>query len=110
MLSLFAVTGCGSNSPHTPESCPTVYEEGKKEAISTIKREAQNDTRTYVDAQVLEEIILNNYGEDTRDAILFDPDVEFYTAGEMIDGFIEDSGVTEPSYDTYSYPDNLEPN
>lgn len=117
---LGALTGCSSESNPEPEQnmealILEAYEAGKQDAINAIKEEANNDFTHYASVEVLEEVIVNFFGNDEyayemRDCILWHPDVEFYESDALVDKYIKDSQIEESTYETYSYPDNLKPN
>ena len=85
LLLVLFIAGCqmGVDEYSTTEA----YIDGQKDAIYQI--EGSISSKTYVDFDIIEEIILNQYDDDTRDMILYHPDVEIYTEREIVGGLID---------------------
>lgn len=93
-----AIIGCSlsSNALDRYEADQIVYINGQEDAVLAIREGAQSDYTHYVDADVLEEIIRRHFGDDAddiRDMILFHPDVEIYSATDIVDEAIDNSGL-----------------
>lgn len=96
VLVLLCVTGCSSDSKSSPESLEyeeDIRNEGRTEVIMSIRDGARSDYTYYVDAEQLEDIIRNCYGDDGVDMILFHPDVEMYSAEDIVGNAIENAGL-----------------
>ena len=92
-LTLLALSSCSPRSHEAEyEKQAKYFSEGQKDAVIRIQDIAESQYETYVKTEELIAILRVNYGstaDDIIDEIVFHPDLESYSAKQIVDEIID---------------------
>lgn len=87
------ITSCSySSKKYAFEEEPEAYFEGQQDAIIQIRDAANYEYETYVNIDIISELLIKQYGEfgeEIRDATIYHPDIELYSTSDIVDSVID---------------------